>query len=212
MEELIRQALDKYFSDFKEYHLIILIAFTFIIGLIQIIQAVFVSRKIELFKNELKKTEIKFSKYSQIQIEALSEIFESVTKFRQTTIVLDKRLKIASPELTYKLTKNWIEIYNDFVYIFSCKKYLLPAKLKEIYTSILDELYKVGNYINSEKVISSMFCTWENGEVEFVGDDEERQQLMEDVEKYKNEEILKHTIENLNLIRENIENYFDSIN
>lgn len=54
-EELIRQVLEKYFSDFKEYHLLILVGFTVIIALIQIIQSIWVSRKIERFKSNLKK-------------------------------------------------------------------------------------------------------------------------------------------------------------
>ena len=40
MNNLIKEALDEYFSDFKKYHLIILIAFTVIIALIQVIQSI----------------------------------------------------------------------------------------------------------------------------------------------------------------------------
>lgn len=52
--ELVKEILKEYFSDFKEYHLIILFVFTIIIALIQVIQAIWVSRKIEKFKNDLK--------------------------------------------------------------------------------------------------------------------------------------------------------------
>ncbi len=69
--ELIKEVLVEYFSDFKDYHLIILCAFTLIIALIQIAQAIWVSKKIESFKNELKKSEIKFSRYNEIQIKIL---------------------------------------------------------------------------------------------------------------------------------------------
>lgn len=65
-EDLIKQVLEKYFSDFKEYHLLILVGFTVIIALILIIQSIWISRKIERFKSVLKKSEIKFSKFSQM--------------------------------------------------------------------------------------------------------------------------------------------------
>ena len=66
MDELIKEALENYFSDFKEYHLIILISFTIVIALIQIIQSIIVTRKIERFKNDLKKRIDETSKYIRI--------------------------------------------------------------------------------------------------------------------------------------------------
>lgn len=60
MKELIVQVLNDYFSDFKKYHLIVLIIFTVIITLVQIIQSIWVASKIEKFKAVLKKSEIKF--------------------------------------------------------------------------------------------------------------------------------------------------------
>ncbi len=82
MDELIKQVLDNYFSDFKDYHLLILILFTITIALIQISQSVYVTIKIEKFKNELKKSEIKFSRYNELQVTALRKIFHLLTAFK----------------------------------------------------------------------------------------------------------------------------------
>ena len=98
-EELIRQVLEKYFSDFKEYDLLILVGFSVIIILIQTIQSILVSRKIERFKSGLKKTEIKFSKYNQLQIEALSKAYELLTEFLGYTFAIKNTINSASPEL-----------------------------------------------------------------------------------------------------------------
>ncbi|CAA0190002.1 conserved hypothetical protein [Tenacibaculum maritimum] len=96
MEDLIKQVLDTYFSDFKEYHLYILIGFTIAIGLIQIIQSMWVNKKMERFKNDLKKSEIKFSKYNQLQIESLSKIYQLLTSFLESTKIIENDISTSS--------------------------------------------------------------------------------------------------------------------
>lgn len=212
MEKLIEEALNKYFEDFKEYHLIILIVFVVVIGLIQLIQGILVTQKIEKFKNALKKSEIKFSKFSQMQIETLDEVFESVTEFRQITLLVDKKLNSSSPELTKKITEKWLITYNNVYSTFSKKRHILPKNIKEDFASILTELEKAGKYVKSEKDLSAMFNTWSNGEVDFMGDEEERYHLEMDVKTYKEDGLLKTTVENINKIRKQIEQYFETIN
>ena len=56
MEDLIKQVLEKYFTEYKNYHLLILIAYTLVIALLQVIQTFIVTKKVENFKNELKKS------------------------------------------------------------------------------------------------------------------------------------------------------------
>lgn len=73
MAELIKQTLKEYFAEYQKYHLLILILFTVIIALIQILQSVWVSNKIERFRNVLKKSEIKFSRYTNLQVDALKK-------------------------------------------------------------------------------------------------------------------------------------------
>jgi hypothetical protein len=82
MEDLIKKILEEYFSNFKEYHIIILLGLTIIIALIQITQSIIVTKKIERFKNDLKKSEIKFSRYNQLQVDALRRIYHLLAKFQ----------------------------------------------------------------------------------------------------------------------------------
>ena len=119
MESLIKQALDEYFSDFKKYHLLILILFTIIIALIQVLQSIFISKKIENFKSELKKSEIKFSKYNQIQIEALSNAYELLTDFLKITYITKRNLNHSSPELISSTAKDWLTSYGKTYSYFS---------------------------------------------------------------------------------------------
>ena len=82
MEDLIKQVLEKYFTEYKNYHLLILIAFTFVIALLQVIQTFIVTKKVENFKNELKKSEIRFSRYNELQINALRKIYHQLANFQ----------------------------------------------------------------------------------------------------------------------------------
>jgi len=62
----IEQFLEKYFSEYKDYHIYALIILTLLMLVFQILQTIFVSRKIEIFKNELKISEIKFSRFNNL--------------------------------------------------------------------------------------------------------------------------------------------------
>lgn len=56
-----------------------------------------------------------------------------------------------------------------------------------------------------------MYHTWENGEVEFMGDNQDLSQLQDELSKYNNEGIIAKTIENIKSIQNEIENYFEKI-
>ena len=130
MNNLIKEALDEYFSDFKKYHLIILIAFTVIIALIQVIQSILVSKKIEKFKNELKKSEIKFSKYNQLQVQALNELYPILSELLIYTASVEIELKKASPEKLNLLLEDWGKAFAKVIENYILKRYILPNNIK----------------------------------------------------------------------------------
>jgi len=210
-EELVRQVLEKYFSNFKEYHLLILIGFTVIIALIQIIQSIWVSRKIEHFKSTLKKSEIKYSKYNQLQVEALSKIYQLLTDFSEQTLIIIKEINLASPERTNNTTKKWLILYKTVYFTFSKEKYILPKRIKEKYCSIFSQLENMAEYIASEKDMSEMFYTRDDGEVEFMGDETDRITHYDKLIKCKKDGIFSQTIDNITELRKEIELYFENI-
>lgn len=210
-EELIRQVLEKYFSDFKEYHLLILIGFTVIIVLIQTIQSIWVSRKIERFKSDLKKTEIEFSKYNQLQIDALSKAYELLTVFLGHTFIIKNSINSTSPEIIKSTSVKWLNSYENVYSAFSNKKYILPISIKEVFSLIIKDLHNMRQYVTIIKNRSSMYHTWETGEIEFMGDDECLNKLHNELSKYDNEGIITKTIENIKNIQKEIEKYFEKI-
>lgn len=211
MEELVKQALETYFSDFKEYHIYILIGFTIINASIQIIQSMWVDKKMERFKNELKKSEIKYSKYNQLQIKALSEIYQLLSDFLESTKILKNNINTSSPERITRITEDWLSVYSKVYSTFSREKYILPASIKDKFDSIILQLNNASGYVESERKMSSMFYTWENGETDFMGDDDDRNSIYSQLEKYNKNGVIKSTLLNIKDIRKVIEMYFEKI-
>lgn len=112
MEDLIKQVLEKYFTEYKNYHLLILIAFTFVIALLQVIQTFIVTKKVENFKNELKKSEIRFSRYNELQINALRKIYHQLANFQLVNNLLFNNQPNSIGHTKFKNRINeWIKNY-----------------------------------------------------------------------------------------------------
>lgn len=152
MEELIKQALNEYFADFKKYHLIILICFGLIITLIQVIQSIWVSSKIERFKTDLKKAEIKFSRYNELQIYSLRTIYHKLVTFQVANNQIFKSKPKSIRHSDYKDRINeWLKSYIDCVNEFAREKILLPEELKSLFSRTLEDFEEVKDILISEK-------------------------------------------------------------
>ena len=211
MDDLIKEALEEYFSDFKQYHLIILIGFTIVIALLQIIQSYRVSRKLEKFKNDLKKSEIRFSKYNQLQTEALNIIYPLLAELLVNTVVIQTDIKGASPEKIAKMAENWGDSFNKVFEKHLTLKYILTKNIKEKYSKLTKQLLKVNSYIKVEKEFSSLFATLENGQVEFMGDFDERIKLSEELDKLKSDGLISDTVNAITDLQAEIEDYFEKM-
>ncbi len=111
--------------------MILIIAFL-LFTIITILQTAYTSTLIEKYKNQLKKSELKFSVFNEIQITKLSEFY---------TIIED--LKTALAGLFGKLKRNenkldlgkWKSSYSQFDEFYSSNKYIIPKVIKEIIDS-----------------------------------------------------------------------------
>lgn len=211
MDELVKNALEEYFSDFKEYHLIILISFTVIIALLQIIQSYIVSKKIEKVKNDLKKSEIKFSKYNQLQVEALSEIYPVLADLLVNTVIIKSEFDKASPERISSLAENWGKSFNETFHYFTQKQYILTKSINSKYAILIGNLIKMNAYVRAEKQLSLLYLTLNNGEVEFMGDDEERNKLSGEISEIKKDEVMAETLDSISGLKSEIQNYFEKM-
>lgn len=144
MNELIQKALDQYFSDFKQYHIIALICFTIVIAAFQIWQTYKVSTKIEKFKAQLKKSEIKFSKYNELQITALRKIYHQLASFQLANNLIFNTEPDSFGHTKYKTRINeWIKIYIECSSEFAREKILLTQEIKDFFSKTITDFEEV---------------------------------------------------------------------
>jgi hypothetical protein len=210
MNELIEQALEKYFSDLKEYHLIILISFTIIIALMQIIQSILVSRKIEKFKNELKKSEIRFSRHNELQVEALSNIYPTLVEVHLHTLMLQSEIQKKLDDRDLVTIENWEEIFNQIFNEYTKNAYIIPNNLKVEFSKLIQSLIKVNSYLKIENELTKMYVEIQ-GNDHFLGDEEKRTKLTKDLDNLKEEKTIDKVIDDITSLKIEIDNYFVKI-
>ena len=209
-ENLIREILEKYFSEYKEYNLIIFFVFALLTVLINIIQNIIITRKLEKYKSELKKSELKFSVYNQLQIESLSKLFQQLTEFKDTTSIISKS-ESKSPESYQQIAVIWSNKFFETTKIFSKEKYILPKNIKNRYTEIHQNFKTLFEYIKNEKELKSNFFANEVGDVIFEGDYQNLNELTEKIQKFNRNDIFAKAINDIELVRKEIEKHFEKL-
>jgi hypothetical protein len=76
-----QEIIEDYFSEYKSHMIWILTVFAIISVLIQYWQNLNLSKKIEKYKNELRRDEIKFSRFNELQIESLKNLYDHIVTF-----------------------------------------------------------------------------------------------------------------------------------
>lgn len=150
-------------------NLIVLTIYSIFIALIQIIQAICVSHKIERFKNELNKSEIKFSRYHNLQVDALKSIYEKLVNFQILHNYICQNTYESNNYTTYnKKLKDWLQIYINVRYQFMKENILLPKNLKILIEQSIMDFEELKNIILSEK-----------GSIDFekIADDRDRNEM-----------------------------------
>jgi hypothetical protein len=152
MVELLKEVLEKKLSEYKDYHLYILIGFTLVIALFQIIQTLIVTNKVEKFKNELKKSEIRFSRYNELQITVLRKIYHQLASFQLANNLLFKiePNSIGHSKLKIRINE-WIKNYIDCANELAREKILLPTEIKELFSKTIKDFDEVKEILISER-------------------------------------------------------------
>ncbi|MBD1383826.1 hypothetical protein IDJ75_00930 [Mucilaginibacter rigui] len=214
MEDLITKALNQYFSDFKQYHLLILILFTIVIAVLQITQAIWVSGRIERFKTELKKSEIKFSRFNELQVEALHNIYHKLVNFNYANSNLFYNAYDKNNHNKYKeRIQLWVKSYIECINEFSKEKILLSEETKALVKKTLIDFNKVKDAILKEDEDLNNVEEAENGVWELIYDynDQELEIINKRIEQIKLNDFVKKSEENIKALREDIENHFSKM-
>ncbi|MGV8826716.1 MAG: hypothetical protein ACWA6U_00220 [Breznakibacter sp.] len=135
-KEIIRQILCQ-FNDFKKDQIILIIVVLVLFIIINILQAVYTSRLIDKYRNDLKKKEIRFSVFNELQINKLSRLFELTTELKTDLAVIYNRL--VSNEKTIDI-KIWTSNYQEFDSFYGSSKYIVPKKIKTMISNTTKKL------------------------------------------------------------------------
>lgn len=215
MEELIKKVLDEYFSDFKDYHLIILIGFTLVIALTQIIQSIIVTRKIEKFKNDLKKSEIKFSRYNELQINALRKIYHQLAVFQYSNNLIfnDSPSNIGHEKYKNRIN-GWIKAYIENANEFSKEKILLTPELKKLYARTINDFEEVKNKLIDERENLDYWEMMHGGDWQAMYEFEENEfgEISSKINKLRKLDSIKNADKHIQELRNRIEDLFLKMN
>ena len=78
---LTPEFLEKYFAEYKSYMIWIMFLFSIVSIGLQYAQSLKLLKKVESYKNDLKKNEIKFSRFNELQIESLKKLYDQIVTF-----------------------------------------------------------------------------------------------------------------------------------
>jgi len=215
MDELVKQLLEKYLSDYREYHLFLLIGFAVIIALFQIIQFIYVSKRIEAFKNELKKSEIKFSAFNQLQINALRNIFHLIIKFELTTKILyNTSTKNLNHQLFEKRVNKWLNDFFESKREFENERILLTKVLKELFTETYIDFEKIKKILINEKEQLDYLEQKYQGDLRelYQFSELESEEIVSKINKISKELSIEKSLKNFEKLKIEIENVFIQMN
>lgn len=214
MNELLKQALNEYFSDFKKYHLIILICFIVLIATLQIIQTYILSAKIEKFKTQLKKSEIRFSKYNELQISALRKIYHQLATFqRANNLIFNTDANSFGHTKYIKRINEWIRIYVECSSEFSREKILLTQEIKTLFSQTIADFEAVKKILIDESHNLDYYEMEHSGNWDsmYEMEEEELATIGLKIKKIKEKSSIKNSDNHIRLLREKIEEVFQKM-
>jgi|GEM_PF-1374196 len=214
MDELLKQTLNEYFSDFKKYHLIILICFAVLIALLQILQTYILSTKIEKFKTQLKKSEIRFSKYNELQISALRKIYHQLATFQLTNNLIFNTDPNSIGHTKYKTRINeWIRIYIECSSEFAREKILLTQEIKTLFSQTISDFEDVKKILIDEKHNLDYYEMEHSGNwnLMYELEEEELYSIGLKIEKLKEKSSINNSDVHIRILREKIEEVFQKM-
>lgn len=214
MEDLIKQVLEKYFTEYKNYHLLILIAFTFVIALLQVIQTLILTKKVENFKNELKKSEIRFSRYNELQITALRKIYHQLANFQLVNNLLFNNQPNPIGHTKFKNRINeWIKNYLECANELAREKILLPTEIKELFSKTIQDFDEVKSILISQREDLNYLEMQYSGDWNSMYEFEENElgTITQKLNSIKEKPSIKNSDKHIRDLREKIETVFQKM-
>ncbi|WP_445457353.1 hypothetical protein [Flavobacterium sp. HNIBRBA15423] len=209
----IEQILEKYFSEYESYQRYTLLAIIFIVAGYQIWQAIYVSKKIEKFKNDLKRSEIKFSRFQNMQIDALKSIYDKTVSFHYTNHRFLNPVNATHESLKSKI-KEWENDASTLIDTFHRERILTPQNIVDEVKLLETVLKKISERLHKEyRSLESMEDYYQTKNVQIIygnPEDEVASIKARLVDLSTNEDIQKSDT-SIQKFRKSLEEYFERL-
>lgn len=184
---------------------------------IQFLQAIFlayfVAKKVEKFKNELRKNEIKFSKYNELQIEALKSIYSELVKFHNVNYKMFNPKEFCHNKY-YNNVNMWQNEFNAFMLKLHHEKILLTEDIRKKVQLFEERFNIIFNALDNEKNnLASLQEEFGPNYVQIIYkiEENEKYEIQKRLEKIKQISEVKTSEQNLYDLKKQFEDFFDSI-
>ncbi|RZJ83433.1 MAG: hypothetical protein EOO20_22795 [Chryseobacterium sp.] len=210
-QQLINNALEQYLGDYKRYHTIFLIGFVFFQSLL----VIWVGVRMERLKALLKKTEIRFSRYHELQIEALRVAYQKLVLFG----VANKRLLNDEYDINgHSMYRNginhWISAHHDCINKLAYNKIVLPKELKEKITQAIVDFQQMIELLIGERNHLDAMEEDAQGDYHLMYEYSEKELAVINgkIERLKADQRIVKASANIRLLRDEIEAVFEKMN
>lgn len=176
--------------------------------LLNIITAYFINSKI----SRLKKSEIKFSRYNQLQVEALKSIYNKLVDFHYSnTKLFYSRLEVIEEDHYRAMISEWHKHIHDFVYIVNKERIFMPEVLKTKYNQTIKNFELVKNILIDERdEISDVLEPYINSD--YTSHEVVSNIISRRLDAMKNQKEFIESEKNIKELRQEIENFVSKMN
>ncbi|RZK38109.1 MAG: hypothetical protein EOO90_23395 [Pedobacter sp.] len=210
-EEIIKKALDEQMEAYSQYHTFILLGFV-------IVQGVFIywqNRNMEKFKAILKKSEIKYSRYHELQVEALRIGYQKLVLFGIANKSLLNSEYETNDHRGFKIRiNNWIQCHHNCINQLAYDKIVLPKELKEAIHKTIDDFQVMTDILVGERkhldyVEEDRLGDWN---AMYSYSENELEIINQKITRLKSHDYIKKSTDNIKALRTSIEEVFERMN
>lgn len=208
--------LENFQQTFSEYNinpLYVFLLFIIISSLIPILQNWFVNKKIENLRNELKRSEIKFNRHVEMQIECLKTLYDKLVDFHFSFHHLTNPDYLTHSSLKININ-NLLEIFSSNMNYFHRNRILLPEELIA-QIGIVHNKMKINKKVLREELVDlsdvEERSSSEDPQVIYGDGDIEVTSIKNRLEKLNLNESMKTTEAEIIKLRRLVENYFQQL-
>lgn len=205
MEKEILNRLIKELEYFKKEQVLLLIILLLLFVLANIVQAVYTSRLIERYRNELKKKEIKFNALNELQLNKLSTLFELISNIKSGAAQIYNQNKKGSE--THVIESSYPNSYKEFSNFCQKFRYAFPKNIKvsiQENTKLVSDLYFNTELLNEKRIGENNIAYSPENELHI-------QAIIHEIENYNFEREALNVMIFAEHLRNLIEAYFEKL-